>query len=92
MASYLGEERCTKLFMPIVEEMAKDNVFYVRKEAAAAIGSIATVVNQRFVIEKLVSKSLAFVISSSFTLFCLSHETHLSLLFSMYKAPTLRRV
>ncbi|KAI9285389.1 armadillo-type protein [Umbelopsis sp. AD052] len=53
LASYLGEERCTKIFMPIVEEMAKDNVFYVRKEAAAAIGSIATIVNQAFVIEKL---------------------------------------
>lgn len=78
--------------MPIVEEMARDNVFYVRKEAAAAIGSIATVVNQRFVIEKLVSKWFACVITSSFALICLSHETHLCLLLWTYKAATLRSV
>jgi serine/threonine-protein phosphatase 4 regulatory subunit 1 len=57
----MGEERCIKTFMPIVEDMAKDSVFYVRKEAASAIGSIATVVNQAYVIEKLVSRLLALV-------------------------------
>lgn len=35
--------------------MAKDNVFYVRKEAASAIGSLAAVVNQNVVVDKLVS-------------------------------------
>ncbi|CAO3671906.1 unnamed protein product [Umbelopsis vinacea] len=53
LASILGEERCIKQCLPIVEEMAKDNVFYVRKEAASAIGSLAAVVNQNVVVDKL---------------------------------------
>jgi hypothetical protein len=55
LASILGEERCIKQCLPIVEEMAKDNVFYVRKEAASAIGSLAAVVNRNVVVDKLVS-------------------------------------
>jgi hypothetical protein len=35
--------------------MAKDNVFYVRKEAASAIGSLAAVVNRNVVVDRLVS-------------------------------------
>jgi hypothetical protein len=55
LASILGEERCIKQCLPIVEEMAKDNVFYVRKEAASAIGSLAAVVNRNVVVDRLVS-------------------------------------
>lgn len=35
--------------------MANDQMFYVRKEAAAAVGSLATVVDRQVAIDRLVS-------------------------------------
>lgn len=35
--------------------MSNEQVFYVRKEAASAVGSLATVIPQNIVVDKLVS-------------------------------------
>ncbi|KAG2175386.1 hypothetical protein INT43_001033, partial [Umbelopsis isabellina] len=60
LAPILGEEKCAKQCLPIVEQMSADSVFYVRKEAATAIGNLATVVNQQTIINKLLPLYEAF--------------------------------
>lgn len=51
----MGPERCTNLCLPIIERMANDQMFYVRKEAAAAIGNLAVVVDHQVALDRLVS-------------------------------------
>lgn len=52
-----GPEGCTEKFLPIVESMVSDQMFYVRKEAAAAVGSLSTAVPPSVTLERLVSNS-----------------------------------
>ncbi|KAI9028301.1 armadillo-type protein [Phycomyces nitens] len=60
LASVLGPDHCKERCLPIVEKLANDQMFYVRKEAAAAIGSLATVVDPQVTIEKLLPLYLNF--------------------------------
>ncbi|RCI04856.1 Serine/threonine-protein phosphatase 4 regulatory subunit 1 [Rhizopus stolonifer] len=56
IASIIGAfdpEKCTKECLPIIEKLASDPLFYARKEAAAAIGSMAMVVNTQVAEERL---------------------------------------
>lgn len=55
LAPVLGPERCTERCLPIVERLAGDVIFYVRKEAATAVGSLAVSVPQDVVVTRLVS-------------------------------------
>lgn len=55
LAQVFGSEGCTDKFLPIVESMVSDPMFYVRKEAAAAVGSLSTAVNPMITLERLVS-------------------------------------
>lgn len=55
MAQVFGPEGCAEKFLPIVEGMVSDQMFYVRKEAAAAVGSLATAVTPAVTLERLVS-------------------------------------
>jgi vesicle coat complex subunit len=47
--------KCTEECLPIIEQLASDPLFYVRKEAAAAVGSMAQVVDVTVAEERLVS-------------------------------------
>ncbi|OZJ02697.1 hypothetical protein BZG36_04600 [Bifiguratus adelaidae] len=53
LANVLGVERCEKYCLPIVQELASDPIFYVRKEAATAIGCLATVLLQSVMVDTL---------------------------------------
>ncbi|OAD65174.1 hypothetical protein PHYBLDRAFT_184209 [Phycomyces blakesleeanus NRRL 1555(-)] len=53
IAHILGPDLCIKHCVPIVEKLAKDNMFFVRKEAGVTIGSLASVMSQQDVIERL---------------------------------------
>ncbi|KAI8879289.1 ARM repeat-containing protein [Backusella circina FSU 941] len=46
LASVVGPQHCTEKFLPLVEEMVNDPMFYVRKEAAAAVGNLVLCVDQ----------------------------------------------
>ncbi|KAG0192959.1 hypothetical protein DFQ28_006991 [Apophysomyces sp. BC1034] len=61
LAGALGPERCIHQCLPIVEQMASDPMFYVRKEAAAAVGSIAVVVKTVVTEERLLALYQAFM-------------------------------
>lgn len=54
MAQVFGPEGCTDKFLPIVESMVSDPMFYVRKEAAAAVGSLSTSVDPKTALDRLV--------------------------------------
>lgn len=43
--------------LPIIEQLASDTMFYVRKEAAAAIGNLALVLDTELVEQRLVIKA-----------------------------------
>lgn len=58
LAQVFGSEGCTEKFLPIVESMVSDQMFYVRKEAAAAVGSLSTAVTPVVTLERLVSKDV----------------------------------
>ncbi|CAO3616526.1 unnamed protein product [Mucor hiemalis] len=53
LAQVFGSEGCTEKFLPIVESMVSDQMFYVRKEAAAAVGSLSTAVTPVVTLERL---------------------------------------
>lgn len=55
LAPVFGPEGCTEKILPIVESMVADPMFYVRKEAAAAVGSLSTTVPPKVTLERLVS-------------------------------------
>lgn len=55
LAPVFGPEGCTEKILPIVESMVADPMFYVRKEAAAAVGSLSTTVPPKVALERLVS-------------------------------------
>jgi N-acetylglucosamine-6-phosphate deacetylase len=55
LAPILGRDCCTEKCLPIIEKMAVEQVFYVRKEAASALGSLASVLDVQTVVDKLVS-------------------------------------
>ncbi|KAI8638998.1 armadillo-type protein [Parasitella parasitica] len=46
-------ESCTEKCLPIIQQLASDSLFYVRKEAATAIGCLAQVVDTKVAEEKL---------------------------------------
>jgi hypothetical protein len=50
----LGSDWATGFSLPIVEQLASDPMFYVRKEAAGCIGSLATVVDVDVAVNRLV--------------------------------------
>ncbi|KAF7725695.1 hypothetical protein EC973_009412 [Apophysomyces ossiformis] len=60
LAGVLGAKRCKDKCLPIVEQLANDQMFYVRKEAAAAIGSLATAVEPQVAMDKLLPLYLNF--------------------------------
>ncbi|KAL9549431.1 hypothetical protein MBANPS3_005213 [Mucor bainieri] len=53
LAPVFGPEGCTEKILPIVESMVADPMFYVRKEAAAAVGSLSTTVPPEVTLERL---------------------------------------
>ncbi|KAI7893280.1 armadillo-type protein [Mucor mucedo] len=53
LAQVFGPEGCTDKFLPIVESMVSDPMFYVRKEAAAAVGSLSTSVDPKTALDRL---------------------------------------
>ncbi|KAI9476331.1 MAG: armadillo-type protein [Benjaminiella poitrasii] len=53
LTPFFGSEGCTKNFLPVVESMIADPMFYVRKEAATALGSLVTAVTLDITLEKL---------------------------------------
>lgn len=53
LAQVFGPEGCADKFLPIVEGMVSDQMFYVRKEAAAAVGSLSTAVTPAVTLERL---------------------------------------
>ncbi|RCH88951.1 Serine/threonine-protein phosphatase 4 regulatory subunit 1, partial [Rhizopus stolonifer] len=53
IASILGKEKCINTFLPIIEQLSTDSMFYVRKEAAIAIGNLALVLDTDVVEERL---------------------------------------
>ncbi|KAI8384178.1 armadillo-type protein [Blakeslea trispora] len=56
IASIVGAfdvEKCIEECLPIIEKLASDPLFYVRKEAAAAIGSMALVIDTKTAEERL---------------------------------------
>lgn len=55
LAPVFGSEGCKEKILPIVESMVTDPMFYVRKEAAAAVGSLSTVLAPDVTLERLVS-------------------------------------
>lgn len=55
LAPVFGSEGCTEKILPIVESMVADPMFYVRKEAAAAVGSLSTAVSPEITLERLVN-------------------------------------
>ena len=55
LAPVFGPEGCTEKILPIVESMVSDPMFYVRKEAAAAVGSLSTAVPPEITLERLVN-------------------------------------
>lgn len=57
LAPVFGPDGCTEKILPIVESMVADPMFYVRKEAAAAVGSLSTTVPPQVTLERLVSFS-----------------------------------
>lgn len=46
-------DECIKLCLPIIERFSSDGSFYVRKEAAAAIGSLSSMVDSTIATERL---------------------------------------
>lgn len=56
IASIVGAfdaETCTEKCLPIIEQLASDTLFYVRKEAATAVGSMAQVVDAQVAEQRL---------------------------------------
>lgn len=53
MVNLFTEEQCVNVFLPIVEQFAADPLFYVRKEAASAIGQLASCINATTAQERL---------------------------------------
>ncbi|CAO3655028.1 unnamed protein product [Mucor hiemalis] len=56
IASIVGAfdaETCTEKCLPIIEQLASDTLFYVRKEAATAVGSMAQVVDVQVAEQRL---------------------------------------
>ncbi|KAI8639234.1 armadillo-type protein [Parasitella parasitica] len=53
LAPVFGPEGCTEKILPIVESLVSDPMFYVRKETAAAVGSLSTIVPAAVTLEKL---------------------------------------
>lgn len=56
IASIVGAfepEKCTEKCLPIIEQLASDPLFYVRKEAATAVGSMAQVVDSEVAEQRL---------------------------------------
>ncbi|KAI9287464.1 armadillo-type protein [Umbelopsis sp. AD052] len=60
LAPILGQDCCSESCLPIVEKLATDQVFYVRKEAASALGSLASVIDAQTVIDKLIPMYITF--------------------------------
>ncbi|KAG0170867.1 Serine/threonine-protein phosphatase 4 regulatory subunit 1 [Apophysomyces sp. BC1034] len=60
LAGVLGPKRCKEKCLPIVERLSNDQMFYVRKEAAAAIGSLATAVEPQVTLDSLLPLYLNF--------------------------------
>lgn len=50
--------------MPIIEQLSSDSLFYVRKEAATAVGCLAQVVDQKVAEERLVCWIVHLILSS----------------------------
>ncbi|CAG8553307.1 13790_t:CDS:10, partial [Ambispora leptoticha] len=53
LASIVGPERSTRLFIPELDKLAEEPVFYVRKEAAMAVGGLVNVVPLDVITTKL---------------------------------------
>ncbi|CAG8527900.1 8720_t:CDS:10 [Ambispora gerdemannii] len=53
LASIVGPERSTRLFIPEIDKLAEEPVFYVRKEAAMAVGGLASIVPLDVITTKL---------------------------------------
>lgn len=56
IANILGREKCIETCLPIIEQLSTDTMFYVRKEAAIAIGNLALVLDTEIVEQRLVIK------------------------------------
>ncbi|KAL1925085.1 uncharacterized protein VTP21DRAFT_4739 [Calcarisporiella thermophila] len=54
LAPILGADKCTGLFIPLLESRANDQDHYARREAATTVGSLADVVPQDIVVSKLI--------------------------------------
>ncbi|KAI9303316.1 armadillo-type protein [Cunninghamella echinulata] len=54
LVQYVGPLRCEKTCLPIIEDLSNDALFYVRREAAIALGSIAHYIHPSTIIERLV--------------------------------------
>ncbi|KAI8339130.1 armadillo-type protein [Chlamydoabsidia padenii] len=61
LASYLGQDYCTRQCLPIIENLAKDGLFYVRKEAILAVGNLVHCVDSSVVTSRLVPLYYLFV-------------------------------
>ncbi|KAG1048929.1 hypothetical protein G6F43_008718 [Rhizopus delemar] len=53
IANILGREKCIETCLPIIEQLSTDTMFYVRKEAAIAIGNLALVLDTEIVEQRL---------------------------------------
>ncbi|CAJ0758092.1 14987_t:CDS:10 [Entrophospora sp. SA101] len=53
LAPIVGPERCIRLFLPELEKMIDEQVFYVRKEAATALGRLSGVLPLETIESKL---------------------------------------
>nr|CAG8509030.1 8253_t:CDS:10 [Entrophospora candida] len=53
LAPIVGPERCTRLFLPELEKMINEQVFYVRKEAVLALGTLSGVLPLDIITSKL---------------------------------------
>ncbi|CAO3593971.1 unnamed protein product [Absidia cylindrospora] len=54
LAQFLGRECCTVDCLPIIEKLAKDGLFYVRKEAVLAVGTIVDCVDPTVAANRLI--------------------------------------
>ncbi|CAG8517817.1 10969_t:CDS:10 [Paraglomus occultum] len=58
LASLVGPELCVRLFVPEMDRMIEEPEFYVRREAALAIGGLASVVPLDAIIDKLAERAV----------------------------------
>ena len=57
-------DKCTEECLPIIEQLSSDSLFYVRKEAATAVGCLAQVVDQKVAEERLVCWTVHLALGS----------------------------